>query len=285
MSKVGLVLEGGGMRGLFTAGALDVWMEQGIEFGGIIGVSAGAAFGCNVKSHQPGRVIRYNRRFARDARYCSWQSLWRTGDIFGARFCYHDLPRTLDPFDGAAFEADPMPFYCVVTDCATGRAVYHRCERADDETFEWIRASASMPLVARPVRLGGREYLDGGLSDGIPLKFFEDQGFAVNVVVTTRPVGYRKFSSWRIKLLKPWLRRYPAVYRALVTRHQWYNATLDYIAQRKAAGVAFHLAPPCDLPIHRVCHDPEQMQRVYEIGRRAAQDSLPELRAFLASHE
>ena len=274
----GLVLEGGGMRGLFTAGVLDVWMEAGVAFDGLVGVSAGACFGCNYKSAQPGRVIRYNKRFARDSRYCSWMSLLRTGDLFGADFCYRELPETLDPFDKEAFERNPMEFHVVVTDVHTAAPVYRRIDRIEAESFEWIRASASMPLVSRPVAVGGGLYLDGGLSDGIPLAYFESQGFSRNVVVTTRPHGYRKFPSKRLCLLKPLLRRHPAVYAALVRRPEWYNRELDYIDERVAAGAAVLVAPPEDLPISRVCHDPAVMQRVYEIGRAEGERRLDEVR-------
>ena len=281
-AKKGLVLEGGAMRGLFTAGVTDVWMEAGVAFDGLVGVSAGACFGCNYKSRQPGRVIRYNKRFARDPRYCSWTSLWKTGDIFNAKFCYHTLPEELDPFDAAAFEANPMEFHLSVTDARTGKPVYRRIDKVDADAFEWIRASASMPLVSRPVEVGGGIYLDGGLSDGIPLSYFESLGYTRNVVVTTRPHGYRKFPSWKVRLLKPFLRKWPAVYEALATRHEWYNRTLAYIDVRVAVGAALLVAPPEPLPISRVCHDPDQMQRVYEIGRRVGKDVLPALDMFLA---
>lgn len=264
------------MRGLFTAGVLDVFMERGLKFDGIVGVSAGACFGCNVKSGQPGRVIRYNTRFAKDPRYCSWSSLFKTGDIFGADFCYRELPFELDPFDAKAYAENPMEFHVAVTDCDTGEAVYRRLDRADSDAFAWIRASASMPLVSRPVEIGGHRYLDGGLSDSIPLKYFEGLGFERNVVITTRPRGYRKFPTWKIRLLKPWLRRFPKVYEALVTRHRWYNETLRYIDERVAAGAAFLIAPPENLPIARVCHDARQMRRVYEIGRKAGEEFLKE---------
>lgn len=273
--KTGLVLEGGGMRGLFTAGVLDVFMERGLKFDGLIGVSAGACFGCNYKSGQAGRVIRYNKRFARDSRYCSWRSLFLTGDIFGAEFCYRKLPNELDVFDGAAFEANPMEFHVVATDVESGRPVYKKLEKSDNAALDWIRASASMPLVSRPVEIDGREYLDGGLSDGIPLKYFESLGFARNVVITTRPHGYRKFPSGGIRILKPFLRRYPAIYQALKTRYVWYNKTLEYIDKRVAQKAAILIAPEKPLEISSVCHDPEVMQRVYDLGRRAA-DHIPE---------
>lgn len=279
--KSGLVLEGGAMRGLFTAGVIDVWMTAGITFDGLVGVSAGACFGCNYKSRQPGRVIRYNKRLAKDPRYCSWRSLLKTGDLFNVDFCYREIPFELDPFDVAAYEANPMEFHLSVTDCATGKPVYRRLDRADAEAFRWIQASASMPLVSRPVAIGGHEYLDGGLSDGIPLAYFERMGFDRNVVVTTRPHGYRKFASWKVALTKVFLRRYPAVYRALATRHEWYNRTLEYIDQRVAAGAALLIAPEAPLPIARVCHDPEAMQRVYDLGKAAGERSAASVKEFL----
>ena len=280
--KSGLVLEGGAMRGLFTAGVIDVWMTAGITFDGLVGVSAGACFGCNYKSRQPGRVIRYNKRLAKDPRYCSWRSLLKTGDLFNVDFCYREIPFELDPFDVAAYEANPMEFHLSVTDCATGKPVYRRLDRADAAAFRWIQASASMPLVSRPVAIGGHEYLDGGLSDGIPLAYFERMGFDRNVVVTTRPHGYRKFASWKVALTKVFLRRYPAVYRALATRHEWYNRTLEYIDQRVAAGAALLIAPEAPLPIARVCHDLEAMQWVYDLGKAAGEKALASVKEFLA---
>ena len=269
--KTGLVLEGGAMRGLFTAGVLDVLMERGVRFDGLVGVSAGACFGCNYKSGQIGRVIRYNKRFARDPRYCSWKSLFTTGDLFGAEFCYRTLPMELDVFDGAAFEKNPMEFHIVATDCSTGKPVYKRLDKADERAFDWIRASASMPLVSRPVEIDGEFYLDGGLSDGIPLRYFESIGYERNVVITTRPRGYRKFPKRSMCFLKPLLHRYPTIYEALKTRHSWYNKTLEYIDERVAAGNAVLIAPGEPLQISRVCHDPDVMQRVYDVGRRAGE--------------
>ena len=270
--KRGIVLEGGAMRGLFTAGVLDVLMERGVKFDGAIGVSAGACFGCNYKSGQIGRVIRYNKRFAKDPRYCSWTSLFKTGDLFNADFCYRELPMELDVFDAAAYESNPMEFHVVATDCATGKAVYKRLDKADETAFRWIQASASMPLVSRPVEIDGGNYLDGGLSDGIPLRYFESIGYNRNLVITTRPHGYRKFPKKRMCVLKPMLRRFPAIYHALKTRYVWYNETLEYIDRRVADGAAVLIAPGEPLPISRVCHDPDTMQRVYDIGRKAAEE-------------
>ena len=280
--KNGLVLEGGAMRGLFTAGVLDVLMENRVRFDGLIGVSAGACFGCNYKSGQIGRVIRYNKRFACDPRYCSWRSFFRTGDLFNADFCYRELPMTLDVFDAAAFEANPMEFYLVVTDCATGEPAYRRIDKADEKAFKWMQASASMPIVSRPVAIDGGEYLDGGLSDAVPLRYFESLGYDRNVVITTRPRGYRKPPEGKLRLWKLFLRRWPKVCDAMLSRSERYNAALDYLDSRVQSGQTFLIAPEQPLEISRISHDPDQMQRVYETGRAAGERKMSALLEFLS---
>ena len=190
--KTGLILEGGAMRGLFSAGVIDVFMENGIEFDAAIGVSAGAAFGCNYKSRQPGRVIRYNKRFAKDPRFCSLRSLIKTGDLFGAEFCYHTIPDKLDLFDTQAYIDNPMDFYVVVTDIETGKAVYINSEEAGEDALECFRASASMPVVSKPVEIKGKKYLDGGIADSVPIQYFESIGSDRNVIILTQPIGYVK---------------------------------------------------------------------------------------------
>ena len=159
--KKGLVLEGGAMRGMFTAGVLDVLMENNIDFDGCVGVSAGAAFGCNIKSTQIGRVIRYNTKYCKDKRYCSFKSLLTTGDIFGADFCYNKLPFELDIFDTDTFKTSPVEFFVTATDIETGKAVYHKCTDGLNDDLLWFRASASMPLVSRTVEINGLKLLDG----------------------------------------------------------------------------------------------------------------------------
>ncbi|MBR6023283.1 MAG: patatin family protein [Kiritimatiellae bacterium] len=278
----GLVLEGGGMRCLFSAGVMDAWMEAGVVFDGAVGVSAGACFGCNYKSGQAGRAIRYNLRFAKEWRYCGVRSLLLTGDLFGADFCFHRVPRELDPFDAAAYEANPMEFHAVATDADTGEAKYWNIGRVDGEIYEKFRASASMPLVARPVEVAGRRYLDGGLSDAIPLKYFEGLGYGRNVVVTTRERGYRKKAPGRagLRVARWLLRDMPAVVEALGERWKGYNRTLDYIESREREGAVFVVAPPEAPEIHRVCHDRAQMRRTYETGRATGTATAERVKAF-----
>ena len=280
-TKTGLVLEGGAMRGLFSAGIMDVLMESGVVFDGVIGVSAGAAFGCNWKSHQKGRALRYNLRFCNEKRYCSWYSLLTTGDLFGAEFCYHTLPRELDIFDGAAYESDPTAFYVVCTDARTGGPVYRRCDRADDESFEWMRASGSMPLVSRPVRIGGGLYLDGALSDSVPLRYFEELGYTRNVVILTQPEGYVKPPARLRGLVRFLLRRTPAAAEALLNRPAAYNAQLRYVEEQARSGKVFLFRPQTPLPASRLCRDPEKLQATYDAGAAAARANLAALEAFL----
>lgn len=279
--RLGLVLEGGAMRGLFSAGVIDVLMEHHIEPHGIVGVSAGAAFGCNMKSRQPGRCIRYNKRFARDWRYCSWRSLLTTGDMFGGDFCYHTLPNHLDPFDTKTYDANPMHFYAVCTDVDTGRAVYQRLDHANDESYEWIRASASMPVAARIVNIKGRRLLDGGIADSIPLEFFERMGYDRNIVVLTQPRNFVKRPGSLNPLINIALRRYPNFIAASNRRHEMYNAQLDHVRRQEAAGRALVLAPEEKLPVGHLCHDPKAMQQVYDLGRAQAERRIDEIKMFI----
>ncbi len=279
--KRGLILEGGAMRGLFTAGVMDVLMEAGMPFDGAIGVSAGACFGCNYKSGQIGRVLRYNCRFCADPRYSGLDILRKTGNIYSTDFCYREVPLVHDPFDFAAYEANPMDFYVVATDVLTGRPVYHKYTGWDDHGFDWIRASASMPLVSQMVEIEGRQYLDGGISDSVPLSFFESIGYDRNLLVLTQPMSYRKKPNPLLPLLRRKYKRYPLLVKAIQDRHMMYNRTLDSIAHREARGEIFVIRPAEKLPVGKVEKDPEKLRLAYEMGRREAEKSLPQLRAFL----
>ncbi len=279
--KTGLVLEGGGMRGLFTAGVMDVLMEHGIRFDGIVGVSAGATFGCNYKSRQPGRVLRYNIRFKDEPRYMGLRSLLRTGDLVGAEFSYHTMPNELDVLDRDTFLRDPTEFHVVCTDAETGQPVYHRIDDMDDVEADWIRASASMPIVSRPVSLDGRLLLDGGISDSIPLRYFEGLGFLRNVVVLTQPKGFYKQRTKLMPLFHLFMRRYPAIIRAMSRRHLMYNDELSYLEEQEQKGHIVIVYPQDTLPIGRTEQDETKMRRVYAMGRLKAEEMLPTVQTFL----
>ena len=279
--KTGLVLEGGWMRGLFTAGVMDVLMEHGIRFDGIVGVSAGATFGCNYKSQQPGRVLRYNIRFKDEPRYMGLRSLLRTGDLVGAEFSYHTMPNELDVLDRDTFRRDPTEFHVVCTDAETGQPVYHRIDDMDDVEADWIRASASMPIVSRPVSLDGRLLLDGGISDSIPLRYFEGLGFLRNVVVLTQPKGFYKQRTKLMPLFHLFMRRYPAIIRAMSRRHLMYNDELSYLEEQEQKGHIVIVYPQDTLPIGRTEQDETKMRRVYAMGRLKAEEMLPTVQTFL----
>lgn len=280
MMKKGLVLEGGAMRGLFTCGIIDVMMEAGIEPDGLIGVSAGAAFGCNYKSRQPGRALRYNKRFARDKRYCSWQSWLKTGNLYNAEFGYHIIPAQYDFFDNEAYNANPMAFYAVCTDVETGKPVYKRLDKATPLTYDWIRASASMPLVSKVVELEGYKVLDGGVADSIPLAYFESIGYERNVVILTQPEGYIKEHNPLMPLMRIALRKYPHMIETMDKRHIMYNQQLEYVRQAEQEGRCLVIRPYEKLHIGRISHNPEEMQQVYDIGRDTGLRYLERLKEF-----
>ncbi len=279
--KTGLIMEGGAMRGLFTAGITDVFAENNIEFDGAIGVSAGAAFGCNIKSRQPQRAARYNIKYCRDRRYYGLGSLIFTGDLFGADFCYHKIPEKLDIFDCDAFKKNPMEFYAVCTDIKTGNAVYKKCESADGDFIEWIRASASLPLVSRIVEVEGRKLLDGGISDSVPLKYFENIGYTNNVVILTRPKGYRKEQNKMMPLIRHALNDYPNMVNAIENRHNMYNAEMDYIEEKERRGEVLVLRPKNTLPVNRTSRNRKKLIETYNAGRNVGKENIDKIKGFL----
>ena len=283
--KTGIVLEGGGMRGMYTCGILDVLMENRIYVDGMVGVSAGIAFGCNYKSRQAGRALRYNVRFARDKRYSGIMSLLKTGNYYNAWFAYHLVPTHYDVFDYNVFEDSAMECYAVCFDVKSGEGVYQRLTHVDNDFFEWIRASASMPVVAKPVEVGGRLLLDGGLADSIPLEFMINKGYKRNIVILTREEGYRKTAEHGMWLMKPLLRKWPKVIEASQKRPAHYNMQLQTVREQEREGNAFVFRPLKPLNVSRTTHDAAEMNRVYQQGREEALQRLGELKKFLGIEE
>jgi predicted patatin/cPLA2 family phospholipase len=275
------VLEGGAMRGMFTAGVLDaLWGKVAPET--IVATSAGALFGCNWKSAQPGRVIRYNKRWARDWRYCSLASWLFTGDLFGAKFCYGTLPKKLDKFDTEAFRANPVRFFLTATDIDSGTGVLHECRDGGEEDLRWMRAGASMPLVSRPVEIAGKKYLDGGITDAIPLESAARLGCTRFFVVLTQPREYRKTTGGEAKWVARFMgKRHPALAEAMRKRADMYNAQAALVAAAEAEGKAFAVRPETSLGISRTERRPDELQRVYDLGLAAGEKALPALLAWL----
>ena len=279
--KTALIMEGGAMRGMFTCGVTDVFLEEGITFDAAAGISAGACLGCNFKSRQAGRAIRYNKRYSRDPRFCSFKSLVKTGDLYGADFCYRELPEVLDPFDNKTFEENPMTFYIGATDVDTGEIRYHKCTDGGQKDLLWMRASASMPLVSRIVEADGYRMLDGGIVDPVPYRYMEELGYDRNVYILTQPKGFRKEKSSALPLIRTALRKTPKIVEAMEHRHEVYNRQMAEIDEKEARGEILVIRPPESLGISRTEHDPNELERVYQTGRREACRMLPEIRSFL----
>lgn len=280
--KRGLVMEGGAMRGMFTAGVIDVMMENGIDFDGAIGVSAGAAFGCNIKSRQIGRVIRYATKYCNDWRFCSWKSLFKTGDLYGAEFCYKDIPYELDPMDFDTFANNPMEFYAVSTDVDTGKAQYHKFGDGKGKDMKYFMSTASMPIVSKIVEVDGKGLLDGGVSDSIPIKFWEHKGYNRNVVILTQPIDYVKKPNKMMPLIKVVYNKLPNLVQAVKIRHIEYNKTTRYIRNKEESGELFVIRPPKALEIGSMEHNPDELRRVYNIGRETMQARVEDLKKYLA---
>lgn len=277
--RTGLVLEGGGVRGIYTAGVLDVFMENNITFDGVIGVSAGAVHGCSFLSNQKGRSIRYYRKYCSDPRFMGFRSWLTTGDFVGADFCYHELPDKLDIYDHDAFRHSGTQFYVTCSNVETGQAEYIRLTDMRAQ-IDYLRASASLPYFSRIVEIDGRKYLDGGCTDSIPVAAFRHMGYRRNVVILTQPADYRKKPEMRAM---PFLfyRQYPAFAAALRRRHEVYNKTVTQINEMAEQGTAFIIRPGQSLNIGRLETGPDKVQRVYDIGRADAENLLPSLHRWL----
>lgn len=278
--KTGLVLEGGAMRGMYTAGVLDVFMEEGITFDGIIGVSAGALFGVNYLSNQAGRVLRYNKRFNADPNYLGLRPLFRTGNIVDTDYAYRRVPRKLDVFDDEAYRRSDTPFYAVVTNIKTGKPEYIKIDSVYEQ-MDVLRASGSMPFVSRPVKVGRKLYMDGAIADSIPFEKFLEMGYERLVVVLTKPDGYRK-KPVPAPLAKAFYgRMYPKFEERIEERHEMYNGTIRRLKKLEAEGGAVVLRPGTHVKISRVEKNPEKLQALYDVGVKDARDAIGRIRAFM----
>ncbi len=281
MPETGLVLEGGAMRGVYTAGVLDALMDWGLRANKVLGVSAGAIHGATYVAGQRGRNIRYMTRYCRNWRFMSLRSLLLTGDLVGRKFSYEDLPYRLDPFDFDTFLHSPTRFFACATDLETGRAVLLPGQERDT-CLDVLRASSSMPLASTTVRLGGRLYLDGGTADSIPLEMWEALGHRHNLVVLTQPQGYQKQPDRSLPLIRVRYRRYPAFIEASAHRHEVYNRSLSYVAQAERDGRALVLRPSRRIRVRRTEKDPDVLRAQYQLGYEDACAREADIRAFFA---
>ena len=282
MYNAGLVLEGGSMRGVYTAGVVDAFLDNDIEFSSVYGVSAGACHGASLVSKQRGRAFRVNVDYIDDKNYCSIYSLIKTGNLFGADMLFNKIPNELDIYDHAAFEEYKGKFFVVVTNVESGNAEYiQMTPEFMRNRMEYMQATCSMPLVACIVETDGCLYMDGCISDSIPIRHAEDAGYSKNVVVRTRVRGYQKEANKAMPLIKMRYRKYPAFVNGCATRHIRYNETLEYIDAEEKAGRVFVIAPTKDCGVGSVCKDRQKLEAFYEIGYQDAAHRMDELLKFL----
>ena len=275
-----LVLEGGGLRAIFSAGVVDCFLDEKIRFDAVYGVSAGACHGCSFVSGQHGRAFHAMADNIGNWRYASLRSFLLTGDWFGEKYAYHEVPDRLTPFDYEAFAASKTKLHVVTTNCRTGLAEYP-VVRDFARDVDLVRASASMPLVSRMVPVNGEFYLDGGIGDSVPAEQALREGHKKCVVVLTRDASYRKSPNPLMPLVKVKYRKWPALVRAIGDRHRRYNEELKRIAELEKAGEVFVIRPPEELKIGRLEKDPEILRAGYELGLETARKALPALKKYL----
>lgn len=280
MERTSLILEGGGMRGAFTAGVLDLFLDKDLLFRDVYGVSAGACQACSYLCRQRGRAIKIWMDYCQDKRFCSFSSLIKTGDLFNADFNYHQIPEELIPIDNAAYHAADAHFYVVVTNIGTGQAEYLPVyDMLDDVAI--VQASSSLPLVSRPVEINGQRYLDGGIADSIPLARAKSDGYIKHVMVLTQASGYRKTPNKAMPLIARKYKAYPGLVNTLRNRHTVYNDTLDLIEAEREEGRAFIIQPPETPNVGRIEHDPKKLKALYQMGYETAEKQFETLLSFL----
>ena len=277
--KVGLLLEGGAMRGMYTAGVIDVLLENNIKVDCIMGVSAGALFGVNYKSRQKGRAFRFNLKYIKDKRYMGMYSLITTGNILNQEFCFKDIPDTLDDFNYASFKRTKENFYAVVTNMKTGQAEYIKIDDLKKD-IEYLRASGSMPFVSKPVEINGNQYLDGGIADAIPIKKMLSMGMDKIIVVLTRPAEYRK-KKMNMTLANIVYKNYPKLINTMKNRYKVYNNSVEEVNYLNEEKEVFLIRPSEYIKIKRVEKDEKVLTQMYNLGVNDTKNKLNDLKTYL----
>lgn len=277
--KVGLVLEGGGMRGMYTAGVLDFFLENNIKVDGIVGVSAGVLFGVNYLSNQKGRTIRYNIKYAGDKRYIGFNSYIKTGNIINKDFAYYEIPFKLDIFDEETYEKSGIDFYATITNVDTGKAEYVKLENVLEQ-MELLRATSAMPFVSEIIEFNGNKYLDGGIADSIPVEKCKMLGYDKIIVVLTRQIEYRKKKSNTI-LAKIKYSKFPNLINAINNRYKNYNETVEKIIDMENKKEIFVIRPSKLINISRIEKDKNKLQEMYNLGLTDCKNKMSDLLAYL----
>ena len=278
--KVGLVLEGGAMRGMYTAGVLDTFLDNDIKVDGIIGTSAGVLFGVNYPSKQKGRVIRYNKKYCKDKRYMGLHSLITTGNVINKDFSFYEVPYKLDIFDDKTFNESGIDFYATVSNIETGEAEYFKLDKILEQ-MEILRATSAMPFVSEIVEIDGKKYLDGGVTDAIPLDKCKELGYDKIIVVLTRVKEYRKKKSSDF-LAKLMYKKYPKLIDAMNRKYKVYNDTVERIIDCENKKEIFVIRPSRFVKVGRIEKNPERLQEMYELGIQDTNNRIEELKKYLS---
>ena len=281
--KIGLVLEGGAMRGMFTAGVLDIFLDNNINIDGIVGVSAGVLFGVNYLSKQRGRVIRYNKRFCKDKRYMGINSLITTGNIINKEFSFYEVPFKLDVFDEETYNKSKTDFYATITNIETGCAEYIKIKDIRKQ-MEVLRATSAMPYVSKIVELENGKYLDGGVADAIPVNKCKELGYDKIIVILTRPLEYRKKPS-NMLLAKIMYKKYPNLIKTLEEKYKKYNETIEQIIEMENKKEIFVIRPSKTLKIGRIEKDENKLQAMYDLGLEDSKKVIEDLKKFICTEE
>lgn len=282
MYQAGLVLEGGGMKGVYTAGVLDFFMDKGLEFSSVYGVSAGACHMCNFLSKQRGRSLDISIDYLDSKKYCGIESFLTTGDLFNANTMYKLIPDYLNPYDHGTFEKYTGRAYAVVTNIVTGRPEYLRLKNMKEDIIA-VRASASLPLVSRNVKIGDKLYLDGGISDAVPIRKSILDGNRKNIVILTKEEGYVRKPASQLPVIKLRYLKYPKVYELMKERHITYNDTMAFLEQQQEKGQAFVIRPKQKSEVGRIEKDAKKMKALYEEGYRDGKANYELLLNYLES--
>lgn len=282
MSKVGLVLEGGSLRGLYSAGVLDIMMDNDINIDCIVGTSAGALFGPNYFSNQRGRAIRYNKRFCKDRRNISMLSFILTGNVVNKNFAYYKITKELDIFDNETFMKSGKELYVTATNIESGKCEYFKINDVLED-MEKLRATSAIPIMTRPVKIDNKFYLDGGVSDSIPVKKCLELGCDKVIVVLTQPEGFikKKISDKKVKTIKFVFRKYPKLIERMLNRHNDYNECINYINELEKEGKAFVIRPSEKLDIDLIERNPEKLEDIYQIGIKDMKKKIKNLKKYL----
>jgi len=280
MYSAGLIFEGGGMRGAYTAGVIDAFIDNKLEFTSCYGVSSGACHCASYLSKQRRRAYRTMTDYIDDKRYFSYWNLLTKGDLLGPEMVFHTIPEQLDPFDYEEYNKYPGKFYCVATNCETGEAEYFHL-KIMEEDVEMMHASSALPILAKKVKIGETYYFDGGITDSIPIKRAIADGNTKNVLILTQDADYRKKYDRSVPVLKMAYPKYPKMVEMVATRHIRYNEALDLVAQEEEAGKAFVIRPKKPVTVSRIKFNKEKIAHLYDDGYNDTMEKLEDLITFL----